>query len=146
MAAVVKNLSSADQKLSYTQQKQIAKAKDAYNAAKAAGDTAGMEKAHADAEAIRIGEGYYGGTDGTGSTKTTGWKYTGGKLDTSSLSADDRKNLSEDDQKKILSLKAAYGVATDDKEKAYINGLANSIRAGYGYTGGDTGSDYSVLP
>lgn len=148
MAAVVKNLSSADQKLSYTQQKQIAKAKDAYNAAKAAGDTAGMEKAHADAEAIRISEGYYGGTDGTGRTKTTGWKYTGGKLDTGSLSETDRGLLSREDQERILSLKEAYKNATDPDEKAYIHSLAEGIRNYNHYSLGESGkdSDYRVLP
>lgn len=38
---------------------------DKYNAAKAAGDTAAMEAAHREAENIRGGYGYSGGTDGT---------------------------------------------------------------------------------
>lgn len=146
MAAVVKNLSSADQNLKYTEQKKISAAKKAYNDAKERGDTAGMEKAHADAEVIRINAGYSGGADGAGNTKATGWKYTGGKLDTSPLSAEDRANLSVDDQKKILALKTAYGAATDDNEKAYIHSLAEAIRKSNHYSGGDTGSDYSVLP
>ena len=142
MATVVKNLSSADQNLTYTEQKKIAAAKKAYNEAKANNDTAGMEKAHADAEAIRISEGYYGGTDGTGRTKTTGWKYTGGKLDTGSLSATDKALITNsEDQQRIVNLKKAYAAATDQKEKDYINSLANSIRASYGYSGGKTGSD-----
>ena len=53
--------------------------------------------------------------------------------------------MSLDDKKKILALKEAYGAATTDEEKAYFNSLANGIRSGYGYSGGKTGSDYSVL-
>lgn len=60
--------------------------KDAYNKAQAAGDTAGMEKAHADAEALRGGYGYSGGKDGSeyiakaagGTTAGTGSGNTAG--------------------------------------------------------------------
>lgn len=43
----------------------IKAAQKAYNEAKAKGDTTGMNKAHADAEAIRNKNGYSGGTDGS---------------------------------------------------------------------------------
>jgi hypothetical protein len=63
-------------------------AKEAYNTAKAAGDTAGMEKAHATAEAVRSKYGYSGGGDGsqniaitepagTGSGGASSGRYTG---------------------------------------------------------------------
>lgn len=43
----------------------LSKAGDAFNKAQAAGDKAGMDKAHADAEAIRAKYGYSGGEDGS---------------------------------------------------------------------------------
>lgn len=45
---------------------------DAYNAAAARGDTAGMAAAHDAAEAIRSGSGYSGGSDGSGSSSGSG--------------------------------------------------------------------------
>ena len=43
----------------------IVQYQNAYNAAKAAGDTAGMERAHAGAEAVRNAYGFSGGADGS---------------------------------------------------------------------------------
>ena len=58
-------LSAADQKLSQAQQAEILRLKQAWTDANAAGDTAAMEQAHADAEAIRASAGYSGGSDGS---------------------------------------------------------------------------------
>ena len=64
------NLSQADQvNLSAEQQAKIKEYKDAWAAANAAGDQAGMDAAHQAAEAIRAqasGGGYSGGSDGSG--------------------------------------------------------------------------------
>lgn len=63
-------LSGADQQyLTADQQAQIQALKNAWEAANAAGDRAAMDKAHADAEAIRANAGYTGGADGGGYTK-----------------------------------------------------------------------------
>lgn len=55
----------AESNLSQSDQDKIAAAQRAYNEAKAKGDTEGMNKAHADAEAIRNKNGYSGGDDGS---------------------------------------------------------------------------------
>lgn len=54
-----------DQSLNPNDQTIIQALKQQYDASKAAGDTAGMNKAHADAEAIRGQYGYSGGGDGS---------------------------------------------------------------------------------
>ena len=64
------SLSSADQKnLSAGEQSQIKKYKSDWQAAYEKGDKAGMDAAHAGAEAIRAGKGYSGGADGSGEFK-----------------------------------------------------------------------------
>lgn len=66
-----KNTSSSNKdsgskpKLNDSDSDAIKAAQKAYNEAKAKGDTEGMQKAHADAEAIRNKNGYSGGTDGS---------------------------------------------------------------------------------
>lgn len=55
-----------EQSMSAADQAALKEAGDRYNAAKAAGDTAGMEAAHKDAENIRAGYGYSGDTNGAG--------------------------------------------------------------------------------
>ena len=63
-------LSNADKTyLSETQQAQISKLKQDWADANAAGDTAGMQKANREAEAIRASAGYSGGSDGSGFKK-----------------------------------------------------------------------------
>lgn len=57
--------SSSKPKLNDSDSDAIKAAQKAYNEAKAKGDTEGMQKAHADAEAIRNKNGYSGGTDGS---------------------------------------------------------------------------------
>lgn len=59
-------VSTHDQKhLSSSQQSKIDKATKAWDAANAAGDRAGMDKAHAAAEAVRATSNYSGGSDGS---------------------------------------------------------------------------------
>ena len=66
-------LSNADKTyLSETQQAQITKLKQDWADANAAGDTAGMQKANREAEAIRASAGYVGGSDGSGYVKLGG--------------------------------------------------------------------------
>ena len=61
-------LSNSDkQNLTKEQQAQVAALKEQYAQAQKSGDTAAMEKAHADAEKIRSSAGYSGGTSGSGS-------------------------------------------------------------------------------
>lgn len=55
----------AESNLSQSDNDAIKSAQKAYNEAKAKGDTVGMEKAHAAAEAIRNKNGYSGGVDGS---------------------------------------------------------------------------------
>lgn len=71
-------LSSADQtNLTKAQQAQITEYKKQWEAASAAGDTAGMEAAHKGAEAVRATAGYSGGADGSGNTRIS--SYGGGQ-------------------------------------------------------------------
>ena len=67
-------LSSYDKQLSASQQAQINKYTSDWNAAKAKGDKAGMDKAHAAAESIRNQAGYSGGSDGSKYNPTTSTK------------------------------------------------------------------------
>jgi hypothetical protein len=57
--------SSSSTTMSQNDQTKIAIAKEAYNTAKAKGDTAGMAAAHAVAESVRASYGYSGGGDGS---------------------------------------------------------------------------------
>lgn len=84
-------LSSTDKTLSASQQASIQSYKDAYNAAKAAGDTAGMAAAHQGAESVRASAGYSGGTDGsqtisTGSSSSSSGSSSSGSSGGSSSS------------------------------------------------------------
>lgn len=66
-------LSEADRTyLSQAEQAQILALKDAWEKASAAGDRAGMTEANRQAEAIRAGKGYQGGSDGSGHITTAG--------------------------------------------------------------------------
>lgn len=66
------SISGADSNLSADLQAQIAALKEAYAKAQAAGDTAGMENAHRQAETIRNNAGYTGGDDGSGNSFALG--------------------------------------------------------------------------
>ena len=91
-------VSNADkQNLSASDQAKIQKATDAYNAAKAKGDKAGMDKAHADAEAVRSNSGYSGGVDGSEnkpSSSSSSSKTSSSKGSSGSSSSSSSKNTS----------------------------------------------------
>ena len=157
-------LSTADKSnLSSAQQEQVAALKKQYAAAQAAGDTAAMNKAHAEAEAIRSSAGYTGGTSGnsyvakssgsTGSGSNSSSSDSFGAVKRSrssggSLSAADQSQLSSDQQSQIAALKEQYAAAQaagDQSGMTAAHNAAEAIRATAGYTGGTSGSSYGKL-
>ena len=135
----------------------LAAAGKAWTEANARGDKAGMEAAHQQAESIRAGYGYSGGSDGSqriptsskssssGSTGSkTGGQYVG-------IGAGDAFNraqagVSAADQAELDKWGAAYNNAASQEEKDYAHKMAEAIRAKYGYSGNVDGSDYINLP
>lgn len=79
------------QNLNAEQQKQIAALKDQWAAANAAGDQAGMDAAHQQAEQIRANAGYSGGAAGNA--------YTANSVNNGGMNADQMKAWLEDYQK-----------------------------------------------
>lgn len=80
--------SYSDSIMSDTHRAQVAALSDAYKRAQAAGDTAGMEQAHAQAEAIRALYGYSGGADGSEYVRTgTNTQLYSAKPQTEALNA-----------------------------------------------------------
>ena len=90
-------LSEFDQKyLNQAQQKEILAATQRYDAARAAGDQAGMAAANRQAEAVRAAAGYSGGADGSGYTKVElpkGQTVSVPKADTAALEAQLKETL-----------------------------------------------------
>lgn len=104
------NLSDADKKnLSASEQSQIKKYKSDWQAAYEKGDKAGMDAAHAGAEAIRSGKGYSGGADGSGYF-APGNSYGGG------MSADDVRQWAE-----------KYEYDNLDAQSGWINGFSHAM-------------------
>lgn len=145
-------LSEADKKyLNADQQKQISALKDAWAAASAAGDQAGMESANKQAEAIRAQAGYSGGADGSGyallqnqSNAAADNQQSGGANSGALLSGGDQK-LSADLQAQIAALKQAYAqakAAGDTAGMQNAHNQAEAIRNQAGYTAGADGSGY----
>lgn len=155
-------LSENDKKyLNADQQKQLADLQTAYANAQAAGDTAGMENAHNQAEQLRSQYNYSGGTDGSGyvplsgQTAQAGSQQVGGMNETQSSGTTGSTGqtvtgwdagLSKELQAQIAALKEAYAQAqaagdTAGMENAHAQ--AEAIRNQNGYTGGASGSDYS---
>lgn len=145
-------LSEADKKyLNADQQKQISALKDAWAAASAAGDQAGMESANKQAEAIRAQAGYSGGADGSGyallqnqSNAAADNQQSGGTNSGALLSGGDQK-LSADLQAQIAALKQAYAqaqAAGDTAGMQNAHNQAEAIRNQAGYTAGADGSGY----
>ena len=144
---------------------------DAWGKAYAAGDTKGMEAAHAGAEAVRAQAGYSGGADGsqtialpstsTGSSSSGGSKtsssgsktsssgnsqYSGGTTswqpaDTSGIDYD-KIYMSPEDYAKAQELKASWGSA---ENKDAVHAAVELLRNKYNYSGGDDGSQYIPL-
>lgn len=141
--------------MSKKDQDAIAAAGAAWTAAKAAGDKAGMEAAHAKAESIRNSYGYSGGDDGTqhiptsskssgtssGSSGNSQYKAVGKGSDYYST-----QHMSASDQALLKSYGDAYNNATTDAERAAAHAAAEKLRAQYGYSGGGDGSEYILLP
>ena len=99
-------LSNSDkQNLTKEQQAQVAALKEQYAQAQKSGNTAAMEKAHADAEKIRSSAGYSGGTSGSGYSKLA--SNQGGQ------SADQVRQWVDD-----------YTKAGYDKNRGWINGYS----------------------
>lgn len=139
----------------------LAAAGEAWNKANAAGDKAGMDAAHAQAEAIRNNYGYSGGSDGSqyisknddnssGSSGGGQYNYNGNTVNYTpvgqgsdywanqvGMSAEDQKLLSQYGQ--MWTDAAAAG---DKTGMSMAAGYADAIRRKYGYTGGSDGSDY----
>lgn len=151
---------SNDRNLSAQEQNQILTLKNKYAEYQAAGNKAGMEQAHAEAEAIRQKYGYSGGEDGSGyipletpaggtaSAPALGGNTTGAQATaptetgTASLSTQDLQ-LSAEQQQQILNLKQQYANSQASGDAAGMEAAhrkAEAIRAGYGYSGGLDGS------
>lgn len=133
----------------------LAAAGKAWNEANARGDKAGMEAAHKQAESIRGGYGYSGGSDGSQYIKgnsadskkfsSSGGNKTGGQY--VGVGAGDQYNrnqvgMTAADQAELNKWGAAYNSAATQKEKDYAHKMAEEIRAKYQYSGGDDGSEY----
>lgn len=128
----------------------LAAAGAAWNAAKAAGDKAGMEKAHADAEAIRANYGYSGGADGSQNIKlpSSSKSGSGNNQYTGIGKGSDYyagQTMSKADQDLLSSYGDKWNAATDPEEKDYWHGQAEALRGQYGYSGGMDGSDFIAL-
>lgn len=144
-----------------------------YEQARLSGDQTGMQKAHALAEQYRAANGSYsGGPDGSqyiptpqgtaASTWQTGQGFNAMSPASSAASRGIDSQLSETDYNTIQTLKTQFNEhdrlyqqakAAGDTELAnYYKGLreqdrysAETIRNQYGYSGGLTGSDYTIL-
>lgn len=145
-------MSEADKKyLNADQQKQISALKDAWAAASAAGDQAGMESANKQAEAIRAQAGYSGGSDGSGyallqnQSNAAADNQQSGETDSVSLLSGGDQKLSADLQAQIAALKQAYAqaqAAGDTAGMQNAHNQAEAIRNQAGYTAGADGSGY----
>lgn len=126
--------------------------KAAYDAAKAKGDTAGMNAAHASAEAIRAQQGYSGGVDGdayvplsgNAGNSTSGTASTTGSGGYVPLGNYNDQGASSQSQALINSIKQQYEAAkSQGAPQSHLDSLhqqAESIRSQYGYSGGVDGT------
>jgi len=128
-----------DAAMSAEDRKRVADFSAAYKAAQAAGDTAGMTAAHQGAEAIRRNYGYSGGADGSNYTALNSdgsYKATGTYND---------QIVNPQHQAQIAEYKAAFDRAQKAGDTAGMQAAhqgAEAIRAMYGYSGGNDGSNY----
>ena len=104
----------------------IKAAQKAYNEAKAKGDTAGMNKAHADAEAVRNKNGYSGGSDGSKVIERSN-KDVSKNLKNNSNSIDKNSDSSSDNTK-----------ATEANTKELQKGISVNVSVS-GVKGGSSG-------
>lgn len=120
-SAAEQTLSPADRKLREQFQDEIRLAKADYDAAKARGDTAGMQAAHKRAETWRrIEGGYSGGAAGN--------EYITPKLDQSDISA-----LNKAGQTQLRAAKLGYENAQTDQERARYAAMGQDIRRNPAY-------------
>lgn len=150
-------LSNADkQNLNAKQQSAVLKAKQDWEAANAAGDSAAMAKAHAAAEAVRASASsgaYSGGSSGNTYTSLSnggGNPYMSSSTanGNASLSRADNAQLNASQQQQIADLKAAWAQANDAGDQAGMDAAhqqAEAIRQSAGYSGGASGAGYSIL-
>lgn len=133
----------------------------AWNAANAKGDKAGMDAAHAAAEAIRAGKGYSGGADGsqyialnsgTSNKNSSGnSQYTAsdpGGVDNyhAKYTANYGAGMTQSDLSTLEYYGDMWNAATSEADKTYWHNKAEQLREKYGYTGGGDGSEYVELP
>lgn len=125
----------------------LAAAGAAWNAANAAGDKAGMEKAHADAEAIRAGYGFSGGADGSEFIALPGTRASNTyvPVDNSGNDYAEMVGMSDVHQAALEAAGKAWNAATTDEARDAAHAKAEAIRALYGYSGGGDGSEYIPL-
>lgn len=145
-------------KLSDSDSDAIKAAQKAYNEAKAKGDTAGMEKAHDDAEAIRNKNGYSGGDDGSKVIAISNDKVTKElKNNSGSLSDNSDSNYYAGDSAKDAADKVSESAKTmadsvKDAAKSFLNsggsssgGKSSSIKSsGSSGSKGNSSSSSSV--
>jgi len=100
----------------------------------AAGDTAGMQSAHDQAEAIRARYGYSGGSGGSGYRQ----------IGTNTMAYNDNV-MNADDRARIAALGQQwrhYTALGNTAAAKQAHDQAEAIRAQYGYSGGSSGSEY----
>lgn len=131
-------LSSYDQKLAQGKQFQIQQAKQRFDEAKAKGDSAGMAKAHREAESLRYGSGYSGGA-------------TGSEYITANLTQDDYNRLNADGQKAMKQARLTRSRAVTEEEIARADRRIEEILNAPGYrnnrlSAAETGKGWSYGP
>ena len=115
----------------------IDKAKKDYEDAKARGDKAGMEKAHATAEAERTKAGYSGGADGSQkiptSTKTSPTNYSGSATGVNTYTSDQDKIKAQMN----ANSQAWYGASKEEQDRLHAENerlaalLGGDVSGGY---------------
>ena len=149
-------LSNADkQNLNASQQAAVLKAKQDWEAAKAAGNTAAMEAAHRAAEAVRASSSngaYSGGAAGNAyvskSNGNNAYMSSSTANGNATLSGADNALLNASQQQQIADLKAAWAQANAAGDQAGMDAAhqqAEAIRQSAGYSGGASGTGYNIL-
>lgn len=120
-----------------------------YQAASARGDHAAMDAAHAAAEAIRAGQGYSGGVDGSQYIPVS--SGSGGSSYTPTGAGSDywagMNNVTNDHNDMLHKYQDQYNAAKAKGDHAGMDAAhaaAEALRAQYGYSGGKDGSEGSL--
>ncbi len=128
----------------------ISAAKDKWNKANAAGDQAGMDAAHKEAESVRNKYNYSGGDDGSQHISLSG---SGGSKGNSSYTPRDSSGndyasmagMSDIDRAALDAATAAWNKTSAAGDQAGMDAAhrqAEAIRKRYNYSGGEDGSQY----